>query len=167
MAAITPALRRCECRAQRRCPTPSMRPDTQGRRKRRRLYPRCRTRARRHAGLLPFRSFDGVAASEKAAASSGHCWPRKLRVFGKGLRIRNRTIGRNYIGFGHCSSLFAVSALAFGIVGMLATTTQCAVELDCYPAAADKANRIFRVDNLDRASFASLHRSRVRQERSA
>jgi len=54
-----------------------------------------------------FVSLGGVAAGEKAAASSDHCRPCKLRVFGKGVRIGNRTIGRDYIGFGHCSSLFA------------------------------------------------------------
>src|SRR6516165_7658030 len=50
-----------------------------------------------------FVSFGGVAAGEEAAASSDHRRPRKLGVFGKGVRIGNRTIGRDYIRFGHCS----------------------------------------------------------------
>src|SRR5215469_2247766 len=46
-----------------------------------------------------FVSFGGVAAGEKATASSNHCWSRELGVFGKGVRVRNRAIRRNYIGF--------------------------------------------------------------------
>src|SRR5215469_6604522 len=57
-------------------------------------------------------SFGGVAAGEKAASSSDHCWSRELGVFGKGVLIGNRTIGRNYIGFWHWSpcSLDVLSA---------------------------------------------------------
>src|SRR5215472_7729244 len=42
-----------------------------------------------------FVSFGGVATGEKAATSSDHRWSRELGVFGKGVLIGNRTIGRN------------------------------------------------------------------------
>src|SRR6516165_11067014 len=44
-----------------------------------------------------FVSLGGVAAGEKATASSNHRRPRELGVFGKDVRVRNRTIRRNYV----------------------------------------------------------------------
>src|SRR5262249_10012461 len=53
-----------------------------------------------------------IAAGEQAAASTGHCWSRELGIFGKGVRIGNRTVGRNKIGFGHCSPPFSLDVLS-------------------------------------------------------
>src|SRR5262249_54642979 len=59
-----------------------------------------------------FVSFGRIAAGEEAAASTGHCWSRELGIFGKGVGIGNRTVGRNKIGFGHCSPPFSLDVLS-------------------------------------------------------